>query len=90
MPLASKPTTVVSTKGQVILPKAVRDHHKWSPGTRLIVDETPEGVLLRAEPLFPATTIAEVRGSLKYDGPPLTIEQMDEGVLAEARRRGRD
>jgi AbrB family looped-hinge helix DNA binding protein len=35
---ASDPlTTTVSTKGQVILPKAVRDSRHWTAGTRLVV-----------------------------------------------------
>lgn len=79
MPLT---TTTLSTKGQVILPKAVRDARKWPPGTRLTVEETPEGVLLRAAPTrsLPPTTIDEVFGSLKYDGPPMTIEDMENAI----------
>ena len=75
-------TTTLSTKGQVILPKAVRDARKWPPGTRLTVEETPEGVLLRAVPMrsLPPTTIDEVFGSLKYEGPPMTIEEMEEAI----------
>lgn len=84
-------TTVISTKGQVILPKSVREERKWKPGTRLIVEERPEGVLLRPAPLFPPATMDQVYGSLKpKDGRTRTIEEMDEGVLAEARRRARD
>ena len=86
----AKPTTVLSTKGQVILPKAVRDRRRWAPGTKLTVEETAEGVLLRPAPLFPPTTIDEVYGSLNYNGPAKTIEEMDEAVMAEARRRARD
>ncbi|MBX4158727.1 AbrB/MazE/SpoVT family DNA-binding domain-containing protein, partial [Lactiplantibacillus plantarum] len=40
-------TTVMSTKGQVILPKPLRDHLRWPAGTRLTVEDTAEGVLLR-------------------------------------------
>src|SRR5436309_3010030 len=45
-------TTTVSTKGQVILPKAVRERRNWGAGTRLVVEDTPEGVLLKAAPVF--------------------------------------
>ena len=83
-------TTTVSTKGQVILPKSVRDHRDWSAGKRLVIEETAEGVLLRRETSFPATTLDEVIGMLKYDGPAKTIEDMDVAVLQEARRRARD
>jgi len=84
---ADKPTTTMSTKGQVILPKAVRQRRGWKAGTRLVVEERPEGVLLTAEPLFPPTKVGDVSGMLNYSGPPVTIEQMDEAVLAEAARR---
>ena len=81
------PTTTVSTKGQVILPKAVREHRNWPPGTRLVVEETAEGVVLRPAARFPATASAEVFGSLPSPSGPKTLEEMDAGLLAEARRR---
>ena len=80
-------TTTVSTKGQVILPKAIRRSLGWKSGMRLIVERTPEGVLLRAEPVFPETRPEDVFGCLAYDGPPRTLEEMEAGVLAEAKRR---
>lgn len=79
--------TVVSTKGQVILPKAIREKWRWAAGTRLTVEDTPEGVLLKPEPLFPNTSVDEVFGILKYDGPLISVEAMHEGVVREARRR---
>jgi AbrB family looped-hinge helix DNA binding protein len=48
-------TTTLSTKGQVILPKSIREGRRWGPGTRLLVEDTPEGVLLKPAPLFPPT-----------------------------------
>lgn len=79
--------TTVSTKGQVILPKAVRQRREWEAGTRLIVEETPEGVLLRQAPAFSSTQPEEVFGMLPFSGEPKTLEEMEAGVLAEARRR---
>jgi AbrB family looped-hinge helix DNA binding protein len=61
-------TTTVSTKGQVILPKAIRQRRNWAPGTRLVVEETPDGVLLKAAPVFATTRPAEVAGMLAYRG----------------------
>jgi len=84
---APKPTTRMSTKGQVILPKAVRQRRGWTAGTRLVVEERSDGVLLTAEPLFPPTKVEDVYGMLKYDGPPVSVEEMKAGVLAEAARR---
>jgi AbrB family looped-hinge helix DNA binding protein len=80
-------TTTLSTKGQIILPAAIRKARAWPPGTRLVVEDTTEGVLIKAAPLFPATKPADVFGSLPHKGPPLTLEEMDAAVAAEARRR---
>ena len=79
----------MSTKGQVILPKTIRDQRRWHAGTRLTVEDTSEGVLLKPEPLFPKTKVDQVAGMLKrsYDGPPVSVDEMHEGVLREARRR---
>lgn len=83
-------TTVISTKGQVILPKAIRDMRHWPAGTRLTVEDTPDGVLLKPVPLFPETDIDAVFGSLRFGGSPLSVEDMNAAVAQEARRRARD
>jgi len=80
-------TTTVSTKGQVILPKAIRQRRNWATGTRLVVEDTPEGVLLKAAPVFAPTRPEDVAGMLAYRGRPKTIEEMDAAITAEVRRR---
>lgn len=83
----SRLTTTVSTKGQVILPKEIREHRKWNAGTELVVEDTAEGVLLKPASVFPPTRYEDVRGSLRYHGKPKTIEEMDEAIAIEVRRR---
>ena len=83
-------TTTLSTKGQVILPKAVREHRNWKPGTRLVVVETAAGVLLSRAPLFETTETKAVFGVLKTDVASRSIEEMDAAVEAEATRRAGD
>ena len=90
MAKAANARTRVSTKGQVILPKAIRDKRKWAAGTELTVEETAEGVLLRTAPCFAPTKVEDVAGMLRDRGRikrVVSIEEMDEAVLAEARRR---
>lgn len=79
--------TTVSTKGQVILPKSIRKHRHWGVGTKLVVEETDEGVLLKQAPLFAPTCPEDVFACLRYTGKPKTLEEMDAAVAAEARRR---
>jgi AbrB family looped-hinge helix DNA binding protein len=82
-------TTVISTKGQVILPKAIRELRHWSTGTRLTVEDTPDGVLLKATPAFPETNIEAVFGCLDYQGPTLSLADMDAAIARETRSRAR-
>jgi AbrB family looped-hinge helix DNA binding protein len=82
-----KTTVRVSAKGQLILPKWIRQRRHWYAGTRLVIEDTADGVLLKSAPLFKPTRPEDVFGSLKYSGPAKTLEEMDAGVLAEARRR---
>ncbi len=84
---AAELKTRVSTKGQVILPKAIREKRQWNAGTELVVEETAEGVLLKPADLFPRTEPDRVFGMLAYSGRPKTVEEMNAGVLAEAKRR---
>lgn len=84
---ADRSITTVSTKGQVILPKAIRERREWSAGTQLVVEDTPEGVILKPARVFPETRIEDVFGSAPYRGKPKSIEDMNEAIAAEARRR---
>jgi AbrB family looped-hinge helix DNA binding protein len=83
--------TLLSSKGQVIIPKALREARQWQAGTRLQVLDTGEGLLLR--PVAPsqkvplAAGLAAIRERIAYTGPPVSLEQMDAAVLQEASRR---
>jgi AbrB family looped-hinge helix DNA binding protein len=81
--------TKMSAKGQVVIPKAVRDRLRWKEGASLEVVETGSGVLLRPSGAArERITIEEFRRRHPpRPGPKLTLEQMDEAVLKEAARR---
>jgi AbrB family looped-hinge helix DNA binding protein len=84
-------TTVLSSKGQVIIPKALRAARRWGPGTQLEVQDTPEGVLLR--PAAPKAKVslsgglAAIRSRVGYCGPAVSLAEMDAAVLREAAQR---
>jgi AbrB family looped-hinge helix DNA binding protein len=84
------PNTVLSSKGQVIIPKPIRNAHHWQPGQRLEVVDAGEGILLRPAETFPATTLAEVAGCLPYQGKAKTLAEMAEAIRKGAREAGRD
>ncbi|MGD9814282.1 MAG: AbrB/MazE/SpoVT family DNA-binding domain-containing protein [Hyphomonadaceae bacterium] len=84
---SSSRSTTLSTKGQVILPKAIRDRLKWSAGTRLTVEETTAGVVLRAATAFAPADRGAAFGMLAHSGKAKTLEEMDAAIAAELRRR---
>jgi AbrB family looped-hinge helix DNA binding protein len=72
--------TRLSSKGQLILPKWLRDRYNWKEGDEFVVIDTGHGVLLEPNYPFPKTTIDEVMNLIQYKGPAYTIEEMDEAV----------
>ena len=81
-------TTTVSTKGQVILPKAMVDELHGDAGSRLVVENTSDGVLLRpVTAMFAPTRPEDVFGCLPYAGKPKSVEEMKAGIAQEVKRR---
>lgn len=74
------PTTRLSSKGQVIIPKAVREAHRWKAGQEFEVEDTDDGVLLRPADPFSETTLEDVAASLPYEGPPRSLEDMEDAI----------
>jgi len=86
-------TTRMSTKGQVIIPKAVRDQLGAVPGAEYAVEIDRGAIRLVPrggyKSRLPATTLDEVAGMLRYEGPPVTIDDMRKAVRARAAERFR-
>jgi AbrB family looped-hinge helix DNA binding protein len=80
-------TTRLSTKGQIVLPTAIRTSRAWAPGTEFTVEETRDGVLLRPAGPFPEARLDQVAGCLSYKRKPKTTAQMDRAIKREVIRR---
>jgi len=72
--------TRLSSKGQVIIPRATRAAHHWETGQELIVIDTEEGVLLKPVPSAPPATLEELAGCLSYSGSPKTLDDMEQAI----------
>ncbi|MEC5324293.1 AbrB/MazE/SpoVT family DNA-binding domain-containing protein [Aurantimonas sp. A3-2-R12] len=71
----------VTAKGQVTLRKDVLKHLGIMPGDKIEADMQPDGkVLLQSE--RKTGSLENFFGSLEgyYDGPPLTIDQINEAI----------
>lgn len=78
-------SVALTSKGQMTLPKAIRDDLGAKPGDRLEITKQGDGYLItrrrNARELF--------RELPKYKGPPLTVEEMDAAIEEEVWERNR-
>jgi AbrB family looped-hinge helix DNA binding protein len=81
--------TKLSAKGQVVIPKPIRDRLRWQEGASLEVVETANGVLLRpAAGTRERITVEEFRRRHSPPpGPSLSLEEIDACIAREAARR---
>jgi AbrB family looped-hinge helix DNA binding protein len=78
-------TTILSSKGQLIIPKTVRSKHHWQAGTVFVVEDTEAGLLLKPRKTFPTSRIEDGLGCAGYQGPPKSLEEIQEGLDAAVR-----
>lgn len=82
-------TVKLSTKGQIVIPKAMRDDLHLPPGTEFVISTTATGLTLTPTSLFPKVTVREVRGFLAKRGRRLP-EDADIKASIKARLKSRD
>lgn len=87
--------TTLSEKGQVVIPKEVRDMLGFVAGQKLDVIRSGDGVFLRPTRQKSGRTTEEIIAHLRkirpaYDGPPATIQDMNAAVDAMFAARSRD
>ena len=85
--MASPQSTRLSTKGQLIIPKDIRERHGWTPGVELIVEDRGDAVVLRRAEDLPETTLEDLVGCAGYRGPARSLEDMEAGIAKGARER---
>jgi AbrB family looped-hinge helix DNA binding protein len=71
------PTATVTSKGQVTIPASVRKRLRLHAGSKIDFIENKAGEVV----MRPKTgSIRDLYGFIKYDGPPVSIEDMDEAI----------
>jgi AbrB family looped-hinge helix DNA binding protein len=73
-------TTRLSSKGQVIIPKELRDAHHWENGQELVAIDVGNGILLKSNSAFQETNLEQVAGCLKYSGESKSLEEIEDAV----------
>lgn len=82
----------LSSKGQIVVPKSVRDAHGWKEGMEFEFVESGTGVTIQPvqeyDPRFPPVTAEEfLARRIRHKAPPVSLEEMERAVLEEAARR---
>jgi AbrB family looped-hinge helix DNA binding protein len=80
-------TVKLSSKGQFILPKAIRDRHHWEAGTEFIIIDRGTELIIKPTRVFPSTELESPDKPSVYPGKPLSLEDMELAILAEAGKR---
>lgn len=71
--------STVTIKGQTTLPKAVRDALDLQPGDKVRYVIIGEDVRI-----LPVRSAGELAGSVSYDGPSVSLEDMDDAIANSA------
>lgn len=69
-------TTTLSSKGQIIIPSALRIAHHWEAGTEFVIVDTRDGMLLKPRQPFPTTCLEDGLGCAGYIGPAKSLEEI--------------
>lgn len=85
--MSARITTNISTKGQVVLPKGVRDDLGWRPGDKLLVEQRPDSVVLRRAQEDTPTRYEDVAGSLGPARRKASVAEISSVSAASVRKR---
>jgi AbrB family looped-hinge helix DNA binding protein len=83
----ARTTTQLSTRGQVVLPKPVRERHGWRPGDTFVVEDRPEGVFLRRAEERVHTRYEDVAGCLGPAKRKTSVEEISSVSPEYVRKR---
>ena len=84
-------TTKLSSKGQVIIPKPLRNALHWKPGQQLeAIGVEGGGILLKPVHPFPPATLDQVAACLRYSGSTKTLADMEEAIQQGVKERHGD
>lgn len=72
--------SAITSKGQVTIPKAIREYLHVKPGDRVKFFMHPDGTVV----LLPKVPVTALRGLLRWEGRPATLAEMDEAIAEGA------
>ena len=73
-------TVKISSKGQIVIPKEVRDNLRWNTGAELLLVMTEQGVMLQTKIQSEKKPVKSLRGFLQHSGETVSTEQLCQAV----------
>jgi AbrB family looped-hinge helix DNA binding protein len=67
----------VSSKGQLVLPKELRESRGLGPGSEVEIQEVPGGILLKLVRNPEPISVEDLLGCTGYRGPRKTLKDME-------------
>lgn len=79
--------TRLSSKGQIVIPRQIRQSHGWGPGVSFSIIDEGDSIILKPALNRKTTVLDDVVGCAAYSGPTKSLADMDAGILEEARKQ---
>ena len=81
--------TAISTKGQIVIPKRLRDQWGLVTGSRVTISSTPAGIQITPVAARNAKAVLKGLGLSGYKGKTIAIEDMDPLTALNVKRAPR-
>jgi antitoxin PrlF len=75
--------SALTIKGQITIPKTMREKLHLAPGDKVKFFLHPDGSLA----ILPKLPASSLRGILRYSGPRVSLEEMEAGIAKAATSR---
>jgi antitoxin PrlF len=75
----------LSSKNQATIPKQIREYLNLKPGDRFKFFLQPDGAVV----ILPKGPVTALKGRVPRLAKPVSVEEMNDAIRAEARRRAR-
>ena len=73
------PSTTLSSKGQIVIPKEIREKHDWQFGQLIDMEDRGDYVVMRLMRGFQRTTVADLAQCLTRNGPVFPLSGAELG-----------
>lgn len=77
----------LSTKGQIVIPRELREKHRLAPGAAFEVESDGDCIVLRPLPEVRTVALDQLAGCVEYGGPRRSLADMERAIARGAKDR---